>query len=198
MTGKQKGARANREGKPWQRTDGRWVARVYPPPETLERKPRYVYGKTRKEAAEKRAALEIKLGRGLPSDPGQTLGDYFHRWLYVTLPQYVAAGELAESTMDSYRDNAEKHIVPEDADPSLRHIRLTELSGPMIREWQHQLGRKPSGRAGEGSAKARPNCRRPRRCHRAPSPTAGPSCTRHLRTRSATRPPALSGTSCGR
>ena len=146
MTGKQKGARANREGKPWQRTDGRWVARVYPPTETLERKPRYVYGKTRKEATEKRAALEVRLSRGLPSDPGQTLGDYFHRWLYVTLPQYVAAGELAESTMDSYRDNAEKHIIPEDAEPSLRYIRLTELSGPMIREWQHQLGKKPSGR----------------------------------------------------
>lgn len=147
MTGKQKGARANREGKPWQRRDGRWVARVWPPKDGIDRRPHHVYGKNKTEVNAKRRKLEEKLGRGLPSDPDQTVGDYLHRWLYTTLPQYVAAGELAESTMDSYRDNAEKHIVPEDAEPTLRHVRLTALSGPMVREWQHRLGQKPSGRA---------------------------------------------------
>jgi integrase len=147
VTGKQKGARANREGDPWKRADGRWVARVWPPRGSLERKPRYVYGRNRNEVIAKRRDLEVQMGRGLPSDPDQTVGDYFHRWLAVTLPQYVAAGEMAESTMDSYRDNARKHIVPEDAGPTLGHIKLTELSAPAVREWQKQLAQKPSGRA---------------------------------------------------
>ncbi len=147
MTGKQKGARANREGDPWQRGDGRWTVRVWPPKGTIDRKPRYVYGKTRREVIAKRRDLEVKLGRGLPSDPDQTVGDYFHRWLGTTLPQYVAAGEMAESTMDSYRDNAVKHIVPEHGEPTLWHIKLTELSAPAVREWQKQLAQKPGGRA---------------------------------------------------
>jgi len=146
MTGKQKGARANREGDPWQRSDGRWTVRVWPPKDTIDRKPRYVYGRTRREVIAKRRDLEVKLGRGLPSDTDQTVGDYLHRWLTVTLPQYVAAGEMAVSTMDSYRDNAEKHIVPERGEPSLARVKLTSLSGPMVREWQHRLGQKPSGR----------------------------------------------------
>jgi integrase len=144
---KQKGASANREGRPWKRPDGRWAARVWPPKGSLERKPRYVYGRNRNEVIAKRRDLEVRLGRGLPSDPDQTVGDYFHRWLTVTLPQYVAAGEMAESTMDSYRDNARKHIVPEGDGPSLEHIKLTGLSAPVVREWQKQLGQKPSGRA---------------------------------------------------
>lgn len=145
--GKPKGAQANREGNPWKRPDGRWCARVWPPRETLKRKPVYVYARTRKDVIAKRDALSAKLSKGMPSDPDQTLGDYFSRWLGTTLPQYVAAGEMAESTMDSYRDNARMHIVPEDAEPTLAHIRLRELSAPMVREWQHQLGKKPGGRA---------------------------------------------------
>ena len=138
--GKQKGARANREGDPWQRADGRWTVRVWPPKGTIDRKPRYVYGKTRREVIAKRRDLEVKLGRGLPSDPDQTVGDYFHRWLGTTLPQYVAAGEMAESTMDSYRDNARKHIVPEDVEPTVWHIRLADLSAPAVRVWEKRVG----------------------------------------------------------
>lgn len=145
--GKPKGARPNREGKAWQRTDGRWTMRVWPPEGTIERKPRYVYGKTRTEVKKKHDDLETKLARGLPKDPDQTVGDYFHRWLYVTLPQYVQAGEMAESTLDSYRDNAEKHIVPDSRDePTLRHIKLADLAAPMVRDWQDKLSKKPSGR----------------------------------------------------
>ena len=145
MTGKPKGARPNREGKPWKRADGRWMARVWPPEDGIDRRARYVYGKTRAEAIRKRDDLEAQLARGMPSDPDQTVGDYLRRWLDVTLPQYVAAGELAQSTMDSYRDNAGLHIIP-GAEPTLRHVKLRALSAPMIREWQHRLGQKPSGR----------------------------------------------------
>ena len=144
VTGKPAGARPNREGKPWRRADGRWQARAYPPEGGIDTRPRYVYGKTRREAMDKRAELEAKLAQGLPEDPHQTVADAFARWLGVTLPQYVRAGRLAASTMDSYRDNARLHILsPRDG---IGHIELAALSAGTVREWQDRLSRKPSGR----------------------------------------------------
>lgn len=146
-TGKQKGASANREGKPWKRADGRWTVRVYPPEGSADPAPKQVYARTRKDVMARRDEMAGKLAKGLPKDPTQTVGDYMHRWLYVTLPQYVRAGDLAESTMDSYRDNAEKHIIPDARGvPTLRHIKLTALDPPVIREWQDGLSQKPAGR----------------------------------------------------
>jgi len=142
---KPKGARPNREGKPWQHADGRWTMRVWPPEGTIERKPQYVYGRTQKEVKKKRGELEQALAKGLPKDRDQTVGDYMARWLNETLQQYVTAGQMAQSTLDSYRDNARKHIVPE-ADPTLAHVRLRDLSAPMVRDWQHRLSVKPTGR----------------------------------------------------
>ena len=144
MTGKPAGARPNREGKPWKRADGRWQARAYPPGGGIDTRPRYVYGKTRREALEAKRAEEAKLAQGLPEDPHQTVADAFARWLGVTLPQYVRAGRLAASTMDSYRDNARLHILS--ARDGLGHIRLAELKADTVREWQDRLSRKPSGR----------------------------------------------------
>ncbi len=155
MTGKPAGARPNREGKPWQRSDGRWTARVWPPEGTFDTKPRYVYGRTRKDAIARRDELGAKLARGLPSDPDQTVDDYMRRWLDVTLAQYVAAGEMAASTMDSYRDNAALHIIPAAA-PTLAHVKLRRLDAPMVREWQHRLGQKPSGRTPKKRRKGEP------------------------------------------
>lgn len=131
----------NREGRPWQRPDGRWVVRVWPPGSALDQKPRYVYGKTAAEARGKKRDLEGKLAKGLPEDKDQTLGTYLSRWLDVTLAQYVSAGRMAESTMDSYRDNARNHIIP-----LIGHVKLADLSAPVVREWQHRLRQKPSGR----------------------------------------------------
>ena len=145
QSGKQRGARGNREGKPWQRTDGRWTVRVYPPEGTIDTKPQQVYGRTRTEVLRKRDELTQELTRGLPQDKDQTVGEYMTRWLNETLAQYVAAGHLAQSTLDSYRDNARKHIVGE-SDPSLAHIKLRDLSASMVRTWQSRLLLKPTGR----------------------------------------------------
>lgn len=144
MTGKPAGARPNREGKPWRRKDGRWQARAYPPGGGIDTRPRYVYGKTRREAMDKRAELEAKLARGIPSDPGQTVADAFARWTGITLPQYVRAGRLAQSTADSYADNARLHILPRK--DGIGHVKLTELKADTVRDWQDRLSRKPSGR----------------------------------------------------
>ena len=86
--------------------------------------------------------MEIEHGLPITSGRGITLGQYFERqWLAVTLPQRVAAGRLAETTLDSYRDNAEKHIIP-----ALGGEKLSKLTPTRIRQWLTELQAKPSGR----------------------------------------------------
>ena len=47
---------ANRQGRPWQRRDGRWAARAYPPDGG---KPKMVYGKTEAEVIERQYEIEV-------------------------------------------------------------------------------------------------------------------------------------------
>lgn len=135
--------RANREGRVYQRGgDKRWVGVVWPP-EVMGGKPRYVYGKSREEAKTKKEALEAELADAVPGAAGKdtTLARYLEHWLGKTLPQAVAAGNMAQSTLDSYTDNAEKHILPD-----LGRITLRHLTVPRVRQWQYDLSRKPSAR----------------------------------------------------
>lgn len=139
MTTRKPRTRGNRDGRPYQRaSDGLWVATVYLP--NGKRKP--VYGKTRKEAADKKKKAEAEIAAGQPVTAGRTdtLGDYLlNTWLAVTLPQRVAAGRLAPSTFDSYREKAELHVVPH-----LGKVKLVELSTGHIRSWLLELAAKPS------------------------------------------------------
>lgn len=130
--------RANKEGKPWQRPDGRWTARAYGPGKNA--KAHYVYGKTRAEAKQRREDLEAELAAGMPSKD-ESLAQYLETWLTRALPQEVAAGHLAASTLDSYADNTRKHIIP-----ALGHVRLRALTVSRVRQWQADLLEKPSGR----------------------------------------------------
>ena len=149
--------RANREGRVYQRSsDKRWVGVVWPP-EVIGGKPRYVYGKSREEAKGKKEALEAELADAVPGAAGRdtTLARYLEHWLTRTLPQAVDAGNLAQSTLDSYRDNAEKHIIPDLGKITLRHLTL-----PRLRQWQYDLSQKPSARTR----------RKPRKGEKAPPP----------------------------
>lgn len=133
--------RANREGRVWQRTDGRWCARAYPPDEGA--KPVYVYGRSREEAKDKRTERERELADGtLTGKRDATVGQFFEKeWLAKTLPQQMRAGHLAQSTLASYTDNARKHILPD-----LGGIPIRKLSVSRVRTWMDDLSRKPSGR----------------------------------------------------
>lgn len=140
-TPRKKRTRGNRDGRPYQRSsDGKWVATIYLP--SGKRKP--VYGDTRKEAADKKKKAEDEIAAGKPVTAGRTdtLAHYLVKvWLAVTLPQRVAAGRLAASTLDSYRDMVEKHIVPH-----LGKVKLVDLSTTHVRTWLLELAEKPSGR----------------------------------------------------
>ncbi|MFI0354484.1 tyrosine-type recombinase/integrase [Actinomadura sp. 9N407] len=131
--------RGNREGAPYQRkSDGKWVATVYLP--NGKRKP--VYGNSRTEVVGKKKKAEREIEDNLPVTAGRTdtVGQYLMRvWLPVTLAQRVKAGKLADSTLDSYRDMVEKHIVPH-----LGRVRLVDLGTTHIRSWLLELAEKPS------------------------------------------------------
>nr|WP_311132095.1 site-specific integrase [Nonomuraea gerenzanensis]SBP00118.1 Integrase [Nonomuraea gerenzanensis] len=101
-----------------------------------------MYGSTRKEAADKKKKAEAEIAAGQPITAGRTdtIADYLlTAWLAVTLPQRVAAGRLAPSTLDSYREKIELHIVPH-----LGKVKLVELNTTHIRTWLLELAAKPS------------------------------------------------------
>lgn len=129
---------ANREGRIWQRPDGRWTARAYGPEKGS--KAHYVYGRTREDCKTARKNLEEELAKGMPAED-QALGQFLEAWINGALAAEVATGHLAESTRDSYADNARKHIIPE-----LGHIKLRQLRASRIKQWQADLLVKPSGR----------------------------------------------------
>lgn len=148
--GKQKGARGNREGKPWKRADGRWCMRLYPLKGSVENRTKYVYGKTRAECKDNYDRAKAARDAGLePTGDGDVnIGEAMRRWLYETLPQYVRAGKMSPTTMTGYQDHAEMHIIPGPGKPgpSLAHIGLLELKAKAVRDWQDGLLQKPSAR----------------------------------------------------
>lgn len=138
--------RANGDGSLYQRaSDGYWVGSVVLP--DGKRKP--VYGKTRDEAEAKLQDTRKALRDGLPVKAGrdQTLAEYMEHWLTVTLPQRVAAGKFAESTLVSYDFNARRHILPE-----LGSIRMRSLTPAHVRKWQLAKLQSTSGRVRKPAA----------------------------------------------
>lgn len=134
--------RGNREGKPYRRSsDGKWVGKAYYP----DGRVKVIYGDSAADVNEKRKTFYREVENQEPITAGRsvTLGRYFtQQWLAITLPQRVAAGRISPTTLDSYRDNAEKHIIP-----ALGHIELVKLKPAHLRPWLLALQSKPSGRA---------------------------------------------------
>jgi integrase len=93
--------RGKGEGSVFQRKDGRWAGFVtlgYGP-DGKQRK-RWVYGRTRREVAEKLTRLLPKAGAGYVADPGGLrLGDYLYTWV----EQRAAMQNLRPTTVRNYR-----------------------------------------------------------------------------------------------
>jgi len=130
--GKPEAARANRMGDPWQRKDGLWSVRVYPPQEGA--RPQYVYGKTITECRRNAKDKADELAESKVGGRGKTVDEYFEHWIGHTLPQQVRAGEIDESTMDSYTDNARNHVLP-----GIGWMKLADLGVAEVRQWQDEL-----------------------------------------------------------
>ena len=111
------------EGSIYQRkSDGRWVASFLP---DGERKRRYFYGKTRKEAYEKlQKALQAQKQGTLTKGRPQTVKQFLEHWLEDVHKEHVRL-----NTYRIYRQYLEKHVFP-----VIGHIQLQKLSPEHIQE----------------------------------------------------------------
>lgn len=119
--------RGHGEGSIYQRAgDGRWVGQITVP----GAKPKYAYGKTRREVAAKLAAGLRDVQQGLPLPSGrQTLGQFMERWL-----EDSARPTVAPATYDSYRRMIARHIAP-----ALGKVTLDKLSPQHIQRLQADM-----------------------------------------------------------
>jgi integrase len=114
--------RGNGEGSITKRKDGRWMAR-YTVPTAKGPKRRHVYGKTRKEAADKLAKVLSDRTEGVVyDDENMTVGDYLDAWLKGSV-----RGSIRQSTYDRDAYLVEKHVKP-----ALGRIRLKNLSSAHV------------------------------------------------------------------
>ena len=104
-------SRTHGEGSIFQRKDGRWQASLM-----VDGQRRTVYGKTRREVAQKLADLRRQAAGGMP-DPGKrTLSDLLSAWLETVTPT------LRPKTLYDYRRTCELHILP-----TLGAVKLSRL-----------------------------------------------------------------------
>ncbi|MGW1001326.1 tyrosine-type recombinase/integrase [Streptomyces sp. NPDC002520] len=118
--------RANGEGTITSRADGRYqaAAYVYRPDGTRTRK--FVYGKTRREVADKLTELQEKTRQGIPAaESTMAFGDYLTYWLAV-----IASQRLKPSTLNSYEGLTRLYIRP-----ALGKKRLNRLSPADVRRF---------------------------------------------------------------
>jgi integrase len=110
--------RAKVEGGIYKRKDGRWAGQ-YEVNTVTGTKRRYIYGKTRKDVAEKLRKVLADRDKGLAFDEGNlSLGDYLNRWLNDSVRDTVKA-----STLEGHRIMVRVHIVP-----TLGYIKLKALT----------------------------------------------------------------------
>ncbi len=107
--------RGNGEGTVVKRTDGRYVAALSLP----GGRRKYLYGKTRREAADKLTQALAARDRGLPSlDDRVTVGTFLTRWLEDCVRPRVRPG-----TAESYEMHIRIHLKP-----AIGRVRLTSLT----------------------------------------------------------------------
>jgi integrase len=124
--------RARGEGTVYRYRTG-WAAQVVLGEPGRPRRRRTVYGTTQREVLDRVRELRESAARGLPLERSATLtvARYLQTWLTVTLPGRIAAGQLRESTLDGYRDDVTRHLLP-----ALGHHPLLGLTPQHVRFWQ--------------------------------------------------------------
>ncbi|MEJ7843700.1 MAG: site-specific integrase [Rubrobacter sp.] len=116
------GKRGNGEGSITRRKDGRWMAR-YTVHTAKGPKRRTVYGKTRKEAADKLAKVLSDRVEGIDyDDENMTVREYLDRWLKGSV-----RGSVRQSTYDRDANLVQNHLQP-----ALGGIKLRKLSAAHV------------------------------------------------------------------
>lgn len=137
--------RGNGEGTVFQRKDGRWQGQVSVPSNGLRKGTRRtVYGKTQREVLDKMQTCREQDAQGLvAAGRSLTVAQYGRLWLDGTKRAEVARGHNSESTLRNYRDLWERHIAPD-----LGHVRLSQLTPAVVREWLARKATQASARGG--------------------------------------------------
>jgi hypothetical protein len=168
MAGRRK---ANGEGTIFPRADGRWCGSGYVQAADGTRKRIYVYGTTRREAADKLAAKLADSHRGLvvAADPNLTVGDYLTAWLTG-----VARHRLRATTYDTYESLVRRFLIP-----GLGHRKLATLNVRDVRTFLDRIATVCQCCTWGWDAKRDPNHRRADRRPRCCS--IGVCCGKHVR-----------------
>ena len=117
--------RGNGEGSITKRKDGRWMAR-YTVHTAKGPKRRHVYGRTRKEAADKLAkALSDRVEGIVYEDENMTVGEYLDAWLKGSV-----RGSIRQSTYDRDASIVANHLWP-----ALGAIKLKKLSAAHVQSF---------------------------------------------------------------
>lgn len=134
--------RANGEGSIFQRSDGRWVAKV-----EIAGKMKYFYGRKQGKVKERLDAALDNSRKGIFTQPSKlTFSEWLDTWLYN-----YAIQSIASSTLDTYEKYIKNHIKIK-----LGHFTLTELSAnpDIIQEFYvDRLKAKPLNGRGEHLSK---------------------------------------------
>ena len=116
--------RGKGEGGIHKRPDGRWEARLDLGFVNGKRQRKSVYGRTRREVADKlRTAHNSAADGTLVIDERLTVEAWLNHWVRSVLSTRVAKGALSETTRNNYADTVRLHLVP-----TLGRIRLTKLN----------------------------------------------------------------------
>ncbi|MGC8833961.1 MAG: site-specific integrase [Armatimonadota bacterium] len=120
------------EGTLFKHCTGRWAAQVQ-----IDGVRKTVYGRTRKEAAEKLAALKaeaLQTGR-LPNPGRRTVSDLLAVWLETKAPGWKLR------TLSDYTQTVERYLQPEIGDVPLSRLdagRIARLTAKFVREGKHR------------------------------------------------------------
>ena len=132
--------RGRGEGSIYQRSDGRWCgALTTGADENGKLKRRVVYGRTRRDVADKLARLNADSITGTLTEPNRiTVGEYLNRWLRDDVAQ-----SRRSSTAEGYELIVRKHI-----NPHLGGLHMQKLTPVHVQAWLAELerGGLPQGR----------------------------------------------------
>ena len=118
MAKTKRGRRGNGEGSIYRRKDGRYVGQYTTP--TMGKR-RYVYGKTRAEAAQKMREAMAALEAGAIYDSKRTVSEFFKGYLADV------GGRVREKTLRRYQDLLDVHLLPGLGDARLVRLAPEDL-----------------------------------------------------------------------
>jgi len=122
--------RGRGEGSVVRRADGRWMARLDLGWRDGRRRRKTVYGRTRRQVADKLAALLHRTrAEDVPTDERQTVRQFIRRWLAD-----VAKPRVRPRTWETYEAAVTRHI-----DPFLGSKQIAKLAPHHVQDWLSTL-----------------------------------------------------------